>query len=150
MFKTLIALAAAGFGAAASAAGQGPITLASPHGVDDTVARLTAAIESKGAKVVAVVDHGAAAGQAGLELPPTKLVIFGNPKLGTPLMQSDRLVGLDLPMKMLIWADEDGTKISYWDPKPLADHYALAGRDGVLETMSGALAGFARAASAEE
>lgn len=131
---------------AAARAEDGPVTVESVHGFDETVARLTAAIEEKGASVIAVVDHGAGAKAADLPLGPTKLVIFGNPKLGTPLMQSDRLTGLDLPLKILVWSQDGRTKLSYWDPRPLADHYALEGRGEVLAKMSGALKAFTAAA----
>lgn len=73
--------------------------------VEETVSRLTMAIESAGAKVVAVVDHAANARSIGETLPETRLVIFGSPKLGTPLIEQNPLVALDLPQKMLVWRD---------------------------------------------
>ncbi|MBA3588575.1 MAG: DUF302 domain-containing protein [Methylibium sp.] len=81
---------------------------ASPHTHAETVQRLEKAIEARGLTMVAKVDHAAAAAKAGMKLPPTVLLIFGNPKGGTPLMQAAPSMGIDLPMKALVWQDAGG------------------------------------------
>lgn len=111
----------------------------SPHSVPDTVERLTTAIEGAGAKVAAVVDHAAAAATVDMELAPTTVVIFGNPKLGTPLMQENRKIGIALPMKILVWQDGDTTRIGYIEPEDLADEYDIDEDHKVIKTMEGAL-----------
>src|SRR5688572_7458908 len=83
-------------------------TKLSKYSVKETVDRLTAALKDKGITPVARVDHAAAAKGAGLELRPTEVLLFGNPKLGTPLMQANRRVAIDLPMKVLVWEDDAG------------------------------------------
>jgi len=120
----------------------------SPHSVPDTVAKLTSAIEGAGASVAAVVDHAAGAKKAGMELPPTTLVIFGNPKLGTPLMQENRQVGIDLPMRVLVWQDGDGTRIGYLEPESMASVYGIAADNLSIKTMTGALDKLTNAAAA--
>jgi uncharacterized protein (DUF302 family) len=81
---------------------------ASKHSVKVTVDKLTAALKEKGITPVARVDHAAAAKTAGLDLKPTEVLLFGNPKLGTPLMQANRHIAIDLPMKVLVWEDDAG------------------------------------------
>ena len=96
--------------------------------MEETLANLEAALEENGLLTVAVVDHSANAANAGLELPPTRLVIFGNPNVGTPLMQSERTVAIDLPQKMLIYEDEAGdVYAAYNDPQYLAQRHGLNG-----------------------
>jgi uncharacterized protein (DUF302 family) len=105
-----------------------------------TVDRLKSAIEARGAKVAAVVDHAAAAQADGQSLGPTTLVIFGNPKLGTPLMQSRRTAGLDLPMRVLVWQQADGVvRVAYWPPSRMAAAHGIADRDDIVAKMTGAL-----------
>ncbi|MDX2155295.1 MAG: DUF302 domain-containing protein [Hyphomicrobiaceae bacterium] len=111
------------------------------------------AIESKGIRIGAKFDHEAGAKAAGLELPPTVVVMFGNPKLGTPLMQADPRIGIDLPMKMLVWQDKAGKVwVGYTPPSTLQARYGLDGKPSVdiLKAMAGALDGFARAAAGAE
>ena len=116
--------------------------------VKETADRLAKAIEEKGLKVAARVDHAASAKAAGLEMPPTEVVMFGNPKLGTPLMLSNPDAGIDLPMKMLIWQDKAGKVwIGYVATETLKVRYGIKDRDEVFTTMAGALAGLAKAAS---
>jgi uncharacterized protein (DUF302 family) len=125
------------------ASGQGGdlVTKKSAHDLTKTVERLEGAIKSRGATIVAKVDHAAAAKANGLELPPTVVVIFGNPKLGTPLMQSAQSAGLDLPLKVLVWQDAAGeVQLSYWAPVLLGLAHGITDRDEVLKTMTGALA----------
>jgi uncharacterized protein (DUF302 family) len=112
----------------------------SAHDVARTVERLETAIKSRGAAIVAKVDHAAAAKANGLELRPTIVVLFGNPKLGTPLMQSAQTAGLDLPMKVLVWQDAAGAvHLGYFAPAALGASHGIKDRDEVLKTMTGAL-----------
>lgn len=91
------------------------------------MARLEAAVSARGMTVFARVDHAAGAIAAGLELRPTDLLIFGSPKGGTALMQSVQTIGIDLPLKMLVWQDESGaTWLSYNDPGWLAERHGSA------------------------
>jgi uncharacterized protein (DUF302 family) len=123
---------------------SGAITKASPRPVSETVARLLELLESKGMTVFAVIDQQAAARQVGLDLRPTTLVLFGNPLGGTPVMDAAPLSALDLPLKVLIWADGDeGCHVSYTDPAVLAARYdvsaelavPLAGIDGLTDVL---------------
>lgn len=102
------------------------ITKISPVSVADTVSRLLATVASKGMRVFAVIDHSGEAATVGLPLRDTKLVIFGSPQAGTAVMQSAPLVALDLPLKVLIWADGSRTKVSFTAPSALAARYGLA------------------------
>ena len=115
------------------------ITKQSPKSVADTVAALTAAIEKAGAKVALTLDHQANAKSAGLELPATTVVIFGNPKLGTPLMQENRRIALDLPQKMLVWRDGETTKVGYLEPDVLATRYGLDPASEPVTSMTTAM-----------
>lgn len=125
------------------------VTKQSPKSVADTIAALTAAIEKAGAKVVATLDHQANAQSAGMELPATTVVIFGNPKLGTPLMQKNRRIAIDLPQKMLVW-DEDGqTIVGYLEPEELAERYGIDDDAEPVKAMEKALDKLSDAAIAE-
>jgi uncharacterized protein (DUF302 family) len=120
----------------------------SRHTVKETVDRLTAALKDKGIVPVARVDHAAAAKAAGLELKPTEVLLFGNPRLGTPLMQASRHIAIDLPMKVLAWEDDAGKVwIGYTTPQALKARYTIDGKDDVLKTMAGALEAFTSAAA---
>jgi uncharacterized protein (DUF302 family) len=102
------------------------ISKASPRSVGETVARLVALLRAKGMKVFSVIDQWAEALAVGLDLRETTLVVFGNPTSGTPLMQAVPLAALDLPLKVLVWADGDrGTQVSYADPSVVAARYGL-------------------------
>ena len=126
----------------ASHAADRLITKKSHHNVATTLDWLEAAIKEKGINVVARVNHGAAAGKAGLQLRPTELLIFGNPKLGTPLMQSNQQAGIDLPLKVLAWEDEKGqTWVGYVPPQAIADRRGIRDRDEVINKMTSALDG---------
>ena len=121
---------------------------ASKYSVKETVDRLTAALKDKGITPVARVDHAAAAKGVGLELKPTEVLLFGNPKLGTPLMQANRHVAIDLPMKVLVWEDDGGKVwIGYTPSETLKTRYKIEGQDDMLKTMAGALEAFASAAA---
>lgn len=120
----------------------------SKYSVKETVDRLAAALKEKGITPVARVDHAAAAKGAGLHLKPTEVLLFGNPKLGTPLMQVNRHVAIDLPMRVLVWEDDGGQVwIGYTPPDTLKTRYKIEGREDVLKTMAGALEAFTSAAA---
>jgi uncharacterized protein (DUF302 family) len=102
------------------------VTKLSPWSVDDTVSRLTAVVTAKGMKLFAVIDHSGEAKAAGLELRDTKVVIFGSPNGGTPVMQSAPLAALDLPLKVLVWADGTQTTLNYTSPAALAARYQFS------------------------
>jgi uncharacterized protein (DUF302 family) len=104
----------------------GVVTKDSPLSVTDTVARLTEVATSKGLKVFAVIDHSGEAQAAGLELRDTKVVIFGSPAAGTPVMQAVPLIALDLPLKVLVWDDQGQTKLTHTAPEALAARYGLS------------------------
>jgi uncharacterized protein (DUF302 family) len=101
------------------------VTKLSHRSVTDTVSMLTGIIGAKGMKVFAVIDQSAEARQVGLSLRETTLVIFGSPAAGTPVMAAAPLAALDLPLKVLVWADEDQTKVSYYAPASLAARHHL-------------------------
>lgn len=92
-----------------------------------TVSRLTSILSAKGMKVFAVIDQSEEARGAGLELRDTTLVIFGNPAAGTPVMHAAPLSALDLPLKVLIWADGTQTNVTYYSPAAIAARYGLSG-----------------------
>jgi uncharacterized protein (DUF302 family) len=121
----------------------------SSHGPKETMDRLIAAVTSRGMTVLARIDHAAAAVKAGMELRPTEVVLFGNPRTGTPLMQVAQTIGIDLPLKALVWQDTDGkTWFAYNDPKWLAKrHQALVGTERSLGAMTDALAAVAKEAT---
>ena len=101
------------------------VTKLSRESVAATVAELTSMITAKGMRLFAVIDQAAEARQAGLELRETTLVMFGSPQAGTPVMAASPLAALDLPLKVLIWADADQTKVSYYAPAALAARHHL-------------------------
>lgn len=116
------------------------VTKKSGYSVAQTLDRLSEVLKSRGIAIVARVDHAAAAEKAGQPLKPTQLLIFGNPKLGTPLMQTNRKVGLELPMKVLAWEDDKGQVwIAFSKPENLRAAYAVSGRDEIFRQMTQAL-----------
>jgi uncharacterized protein (DUF302 family) len=131
-------------------AADGLITLSSSHGPKDTMDRLAAEITARGMTVFARVDHAAGAAEAGLPLRPTELLIFGNAKGGTPLMQSEQTIGIDLPLKALVWQDASGrTWLSYNDPGWLAKRHGLGAEvDPAVKAMAAALNAIATKATA--
>ena len=127
---------------------EGLITTASAHDPAATMEKLAAAIAAKGMTVLARIDHAGAAAKVGLSLRPTEVVIFGNPRAGTGLMQAAQTIGIDLPLKALIWLDEAGkTQLSYNDPEWLAGRHGITGADKPLAAMSDALAALAKEAT---
>ncbi|MGI8730004.1 MAG: DUF302 domain-containing protein [Solirubrobacteraceae bacterium] len=118
----------------------GLITTPSPDPVDESFDRLVSALESNpDIKVVAEVDHTANASGVGEELPEIREVIFGNPKLGTPLMQEQAVVGLDLPQKILVYETADGTQVAYNDPAYVADRGGVSTDSETVDQISAAL-----------
>jgi uncharacterized protein (DUF302 family) len=103
----------------------GITTKDSPRSVDDTVTTLTGLIAARGMKLFAVIDQAAEARTVDLRLRPTVLVVFGSPVAGTPVMDAAPLAALDLPLKILVWADQEQTKVSYLSPLTLAHRYHL-------------------------
>lgn len=104
----------------------GLTTIESQYGPAETAERLATEIRSRGLTIFATIDHAAGAADAGLPLRPTILLIFGNAKMGTPLMQIDQRIGTDLPLKALVWQDaDDRTWISWNDPAWLVSRYIL-------------------------
>lgn len=127
---------------------NGLVSIPSAHNVAITADRLETSLNSKGMTVFTRINHAAAAKAIGQVLRPTELVIFGNAKVGTPLMLCDQTVGIDLPQKALIHEDARGQVwLSYNDPHYLASRHQLNGCDAVLEKIAGALKQFALAAT---
>jgi uncharacterized protein (DUF302 family) len=130
-------------------AADGLTTIPSGFGPQDTMNRLETAVKAKGMTVFARIDHAAGAAAVALPLRPTELLIFGNAKGGTPLMQSVQTIGIDLPLKALVWQDASGkTWLSYKDPEWLAKRHGLGGEtEAAVKMMTGALAAVAKAAT---
>jgi uncharacterized protein (DUF302 family) len=116
------------------------LTAIIPLSVTDAVEALTQALAARHIELFAVVDHGAGARSVGLELGDEVLAIFGNPAVGTRLMQEDRMTGLDLPLRLLIWAEDGATHIAYSDPHSLANRYQLESSGAVLDGISALMA----------
>ncbi len=130
-------------------AADGAVNVKSSHDVVNTADRLETALSSKGMTIFARIDHAGGAKSVGLELRPTVLVIFGNPKAGTALMQCQQLAAIDLPQKALIWQAEDGQVwLTYNDPQYLAQRHQLKDCAGpALTKIAAALANFSKAAT---
>ena len=122
------------------AADNGLISKQSSYSVSETLDRLEEVLKKKGITIFTRIDHAAGARKVGAELRPTQLLIFGNPKLGSPLMQSNQHVGIDLPMKALAWQDSSGQVwLTYNDPAHMAGRHMITDREKVIAKMSGAL-----------
>ena len=121
----------------------------SPNSPEQTVDRLISTIETKGLKIIQVLDHAKAAAGADLELGPTTLIIFGNPALGTKLMQIDQRLGLDLPLKIVVWQSQDGaTSIGYHDISQLLKEQGVTVPAEMIETVQGVMKGIVEEATA--
>jgi uncharacterized protein (DUF302 family) len=131
-------------------AADGLVTVPSSSNAKQTIDKLEAALKAGGATIFARVDHAAGAASVGLTLRPTELLIFGNPKGGTPLMQSQQSAGIDLPMKALAWEDAAGkTWLSYNEPSWIAARHALSPESAkVVEGLTAALKGATAKATA--
>ncbi len=129
-------------------ADTGLVNVASPHDVDTTADRFVAAVEQAGLKVFSRIDHAAGAAQVGETLRPTQLIIFGSPKVGTALMNADQRVGIDLPLKALVWQDaENKVWVSYNSSDYLFGRFSIEGRDPVKLKITQALGKFAASAA---
>jgi uncharacterized protein (DUF302 family) len=131
-------------------AADGLRSIRSHNGPQETMKRLEAEVKARGMAVLAHFDHAAAAAAAGLPLRPTDLLVFGNAKAGTPLMESVQTTGIDLPLKALVWQDVAGnTWVSYNDPAWLARRHGLdPATDPTTAAMSGMLDAIVKAAAA--
>ena len=110
----------------ATAANNGIVNLASNHSVDQTVEKLTSLLQAKGVTLFALVNHSGEAEKVGMKMRPTKLLIFGSPKAGTPLMQAAPSIAIDLPLKVLVWEDTGGKVwLSYNSPEYLEQRHGL-------------------------
>ena len=120
---------------------DGLITIQSRYTPKETMQRLETAVKSKGMTVFAHIDHAAAAAAVSMALRPTDLLIFGSPKGGTPLMQSTQTIGIDLPLKALVWEDDEGhVWLSYNDPTWIAERHTKAAElQAGVQAMTGAL-----------
>jgi uncharacterized protein (DUF302 family) len=121
--------------------GEGIVNIASNHSVNRTVEKLKEILETRGITVFALVDHSGEAEKAGLNMPPTKLLIFGSPKAGTPVMLAAPSIAIDLPLKILIWEDSQGKAwVSYNSLAYLQERHGvpeeLAGNIAVVETLA--------------
>ena len=144
----LCTLMAMFFFASVTYADNGIISIKSSHDVKTTVDRLDNILREKGMTVFIRINHAEGAQKVGKKLRPTELVIFGNPKVGTPLMQCDQSVGIDLPQKALIWQDESGQVwLSYNDPKYLASRHSIKECGEIIKKIEKALGNFARVAT---
>ena len=120
---------------------NGIIDKLSHHSVEETVERLKGILQSKGVALFAMIDHSGEAEKVGMKMPPTKMLIFGSPKAGTPLMLAAPSVAIDLPLKILVWEDAQGKVwVSYNSPEYLQERHGiapeLAPNIAVIETLA--------------
>jgi uncharacterized protein (DUF302 family) len=129
-------------------ADDGMVHVKSNHNVKTTADRLENALKNKGMTIFNRINHAAGAQKVGLKLPPMELVIFGNPKVGSPLMQCSQTTGIDLPQKALIWQDESGSVwLSYNHPDHIGKRHRIEGCRENLKKVANALGNFAKAAT---
>ena len=129
-------------------ADNGLVSVKSSHDVKTTADRLENKLKEKGMTVFTRINHAAGAEKVGKKLRPTELVIFGNPKVGTPLMQCSQSVAIELPQKALIWEDQKGQVwLSYNDPNYLATRHGIMGCADIIAKIQTALRNFAKAAT---
>lgn len=128
---------------------DGMVVIDSAFPVGETIDRLVELVTARGLEVFARIDHAAGASEAGLALRPTQLLLFGNAKGGTPLMQDDQTSGIDLPLKVLAWEDEGGRVfVAYNDPHWIADRHGLGeASQAAVESMTKGLAGLVGSAA---
>src|SRR4051812_7640568 len=121
---------------------EGLTTCMSTYGPRETMDRLAASVTAHGMTIMARIDHASAAAKVGMELRPTEVLIFGNPQAGTPLMQAAQTLGIDLPLRMLVWQDQAGkTWVAYNNPEWLAErHGAVTGTGEIVNGMARVLA----------
>ncbi|MDX2426936.1 MAG: DUF302 domain-containing protein [Cycloclasticus sp.] len=148
MLKLIPLLIAFLFLSPAAMADNGLVSVKSSFDVSTTADRLEKKLKAKGMTVFSRINHAEGAAMVGKELRPTELVIFGNPKVGTPLMQCQQTVAIDLPQKALIWQDEDDQVwLTYNDPSYLASRHHISACEEALKKVAGALNKFANAAT---
>ena len=129
-------------------AAEGVVTVQSQHGIKMTGDKLVMALKNKGMTIFNRIDHAAGGAGVGLTIRPTELIIFGNPMLGTLLMQCAQTTAIDLPMKALIYENDKGqVLLSYNDPGYLKSRHQIAGCEKPLAKVTQALANFAKAAT---
>ncbi len=147
--KTLcVAMIALVLSTVTAQADDGLVKNLSAHSVQTTMDSLENLVRNKGLTVFVRIDHAAGAAEVGEEMLPTQLLMFGNPAIGTNLMTSQRTVGVDLPIKVLIWEEPDGKVwIAYNDPAYLAKRHGIDDRDAVLDKMGRAVKGLVSAAA---
>ena len=134
--------------ASIASAENGLINVKSSHTVKETADRLESVLKEKGMTVFARIKHSDGAEKVGVDLRPTELVIFGNPKVGAPLMKCNQTVGIDLPQKALIWKDDTGQVwLTYNDPQYLSKRHGLSACAEVIAKVEKALGNFAKAAT---
>jgi uncharacterized protein (DUF302 family) len=122
-----------------TAVDDGLVTVSADESVEATVDRISGDIEDSPLTLLTTVDHASNAASADEDLPPTTLLIFGNPSVGTPLMRSARSVAIDLPQKMLVWEDDGETRVTYNDPEYLAQRHGIDGQSERLAQISSIL-----------
>lgn len=115
------------------------MTKTSRYSYAETIARLSAAITAAGNAIFATIDQLAAAASVGLSLRPTTLIVFGNPKGGTPFMDAFPIVGLELPLKLLVWEEPDAVKVAYISMSEIAARYGVTGMDARIAAIDAAL-----------
>lgn len=143
-----LGLVAAPVGAASDS--KGLVVLKSQHSVGETLDRLEQALEEKGMTVFTRIDHAAGAEKAGLEMRPTQVLVFGNPKIGTPIMQCAPAAAVDFPQKALVWEDAEGqVRLAYNAPSYLVQRHKIKGCKAEVQKMTKALDNFARVATGD-
>jgi len=150
MKKTILTALMIFFIAVPAAASDGLINVPSTFNVEKTADRMESVLHEKGMTIFNRIKHSEAAANVGIELRKTELIIFGNPKVGSPLMNCQQSVAIDLPQKALIWEDDNAKVwISYNDPRYLEKRHNIAGCEEVISKIEKALAGIAKSASVE-
>jgi uncharacterized protein (DUF302 family) len=124
-------------------------TIVSSSGYRETLRSLLDAIADRGLTVFAQLDHASAAREIGMELADEVVLVFGNPRAGTPLMQEDPRIGIELPLRLLVWDDGNQTIVGYNDPRDLANLYGITRQAATLDVMSSLLAEIAYEAAAK-
>ncbi len=135
--------------AGAAQAQDSLIVKQSAHSVAETMDRLATAAEERGLNVFSRVDHAAGAAGAGLDLPPTQVLVIGNPNVGTALMQADRRTALSLPLRVAAWQENGTVWVGYWSPQVFAVQYGVSDQMARLEKMADMLDALTDSAAAE-
>lgn len=136
--------------ATVSQGAEGWVIKDSPHSVTETADRLAAAVEESPAKLVARLDHQANAERVDLKMQPATVLFFGNPKVGTPIMQANPRAALDLPLRVLVWEEEGKVRVGYLSAEALKERYGVNGADEAFDAMAKALDGLTSKAVDEE